>query len=148
MPICTFFIIDATKQILKKYKDIFVWTYKDLKGIPPHLVHHQIDLDTNIPTSHQAWYHMNLNYVTVVKHDLDKLLVVGFIVLVEEATWLSPIMVVLKKTKTSNLHGFSKIELCHKKKFYGFYLLQKKYSICWEDMKSIHFRMAFQVIVI
>jgi hypothetical protein len=40
---------------------------------------------------------MNLNYVVVMKQDLDKLLVVGFIVLVEEATWLSSIVVVLKK---------------------------------------------------
>ncbi len=35
----------------------------------------------------------------MVKHDLDKLLVVGFIVLVEEASWLSLIVVVLKKSK-------------------------------------------------
>jgi hypothetical protein len=40
---------------------------------------------------------MNLNYVEVVKQDLDKLLVMRFIILVEEATWLSPIVVVSKK---------------------------------------------------
>jgi hypothetical protein len=33
----------------------------------------------------------------VVKEDLDKLLVVRFIVPMEEATWLSPVVVVLKK---------------------------------------------------
>jgi hypothetical protein len=38
---------------------------------------------------------MNPNYVVVVKHDLDKLLVVGFITLMEEATLLSLIVVVL-----------------------------------------------------
>jgi hypothetical protein len=42
---------------------------------------------------------MNLNYVVVVKQDLDKLLVAGFIVLMEEATWLSSIVVVPKKNK-------------------------------------------------
>jgi hypothetical protein len=40
---------------------------------------------------------MNSNYVVVVKQDLDKLLVVGFITLVEEVTWLSSIVVVPKK---------------------------------------------------
>jgi hypothetical protein len=40
---------------------------------------------------------MNSNYVVVVKQDLDKLLVVGFIILVEEVTWLSSIVVVPKK---------------------------------------------------
>jgi len=40
---------------------------------------------------------MNPNYAIVVKQDLDKLLNVGFIVLVEEVSWLSPIVVVPKK---------------------------------------------------
>jgi hypothetical protein len=31
-----------------------VWTYKDLRGIPPHLAQHWIELYTNIPTSHQT----------------------------------------------------------------------------------------------
>ncbi len=37
------------------------------------------------------------SYAIVVKHDIDKLLTVGFIQPVKEATWLSPIMVVPKK---------------------------------------------------
>ncbi len=40
---------------------------------------------------------MNPNYVVVLKHDIDKLLVARFIQLVKEATCLSPIMVVPKK---------------------------------------------------
>jgi hypothetical protein len=50
------FITDATKQLLKEYKDVFAWTYKDLRGIPPHLMQHQIELDTNILASHQTRY--------------------------------------------------------------------------------------------
>jgi hypothetical protein len=34
------FVVDAVEQLLKKYKDVFVWTYKDLRGISPHLTHH------------------------------------------------------------------------------------------------------------
>ncbi len=30
-------IANATEQLLKEYKDIFAWMYKDLRGIPPHL---------------------------------------------------------------------------------------------------------------
>jgi hypothetical protein len=40
---------------------------------------------------------MNLNYDEVVKQDLDKLLNVGFIAPMEEASWLLPIVVVPKK---------------------------------------------------
>jgi len=39
---------------------------------------------------------LNPNYVATIKQDIDKLLVARLIQLVEEATWLSPIVVVLK----------------------------------------------------
>jgi hypothetical protein len=77
-------------ELLKEFKDIFSWTYKYLKGIPLNVAQHQIELDTSIPPTHQTWYWLNLNYVTIIKHDIDKLLAKGFIKHVEEATWLSP----------------------------------------------------------
>jgi hypothetical protein len=47
---------------------------------------------------------MNPNYVVIVKQDLDKLLSVGFIALVEEASWLSLIIVVLKKNNKLKIY--------------------------------------------
>jgi hypothetical protein len=82
---------------LKEFKDVFAWTYKNLKGIPPKLTQHKIELDIIIPLAHQARYKLNPNYVIVVKQDIDKLLATGFIQSVEEATWLSPIVIVPKK---------------------------------------------------
>jgi hypothetical protein len=41
-------------------------------------------------------YKLNPNYATIVKQDIDKLLVVGFIESIE-ATWWSPIVIVPKK---------------------------------------------------
>jgi hypothetical protein len=60
--------------------------YQDLKGIPPKLVQHKIELDTTIPPAHQARYRLNPNYVTVVKQDIDKLLAANFIQPMEEVT--------------------------------------------------------------
>jgi hypothetical protein len=40
---------------------------------------------------------LNLNYVAIVKHDIDKLLLACFIKLVKKTTYLSPIVVVLQK---------------------------------------------------
>jgi hypothetical protein len=56
--------------LLKEYKDVFTWSCKDLKGIPPHIAQHWIELDTMIPPSHQNQYRMNPNYVVVIKQDL------------------------------------------------------------------------------
>jgi hypothetical protein len=30
------------EEFFQKYKDVFAWTYKDLKGIPLELPHHKI----------------------------------------------------------------------------------------------------------
>jgi hypothetical protein len=40
------------KQMLKEFKNVFAWTYKDLKGIPPELAQHRIELDTIILLAH------------------------------------------------------------------------------------------------
>ncbi len=58
---------------------MFALTYKDLKGIPPKLVQHKIGLNTSITPTHQPRYKLNPNYVVIVKHDIDKLLFIGFI---------------------------------------------------------------------
>jgi len=65
--------------MLKEFKNVFVWTHKYLKGIPLELAQHKIELDTIIPLAHQARYTLNLNYVVVVKQDIDKVLAAGFI---------------------------------------------------------------------
>jgi hypothetical protein len=57
-----------------------------LKGIPPKIVQHKIELDTTIPHVHQARYWLNPNYVAIVKQDINKLLIASFIKPVEEAT--------------------------------------------------------------
>jgi hypothetical protein len=50
-------------------------------------------------TCSSKMYLLNFNYVTIIKHDIDKLLVASFIKLIEKATWLSPIVVMCRKNK-------------------------------------------------
>ncbi len=84
-------------MLLKEFKYVFVWTYKDLKNILPKLAQHKIEVDTSIPLAHQARYKLNPNYVATLKQDINKLLATKFIQPVKEVTWLSPIVIVLKK---------------------------------------------------
>ncbi len=85
------------EQFLKEFKDVFTWTYKDLKGIPRELAQHRIELDIIIPPTHQARYKLDPNYVVAVKQNTNKLLATRFIKSIEKATWLSPIIVIPKK---------------------------------------------------
>jgi hypothetical protein len=36
------------EELFERYKDVFAWTYKDLKGIPPKLAQPKIELDITI----------------------------------------------------------------------------------------------------
>ena len=55
-----------------------------------------LNLTLPLVPCHQARYRMNPNYAKAVKEDLEKLLKAGFIEPVDQATWLSPIVVVPK----------------------------------------------------
>jgi hypothetical protein len=104
------------EQLLKEFKDVFAWTYKDLKGIPLELTQHKIGLDTIIPPAHQTTYKLSPNYVITIKQDIDKLLATRFIQSMEEATWLSPIVVVPKKNgKLIICIDFKKLNVATKK---------------------------------
>jgi hypothetical protein len=62
---------------------------------------------------------LNPSYVVIVKEDINKLLVAGFIKLVEEATWLSPIVVIPKKNgKLMVCINFRKLDVTTKKDLY------------------------------
>jgi hypothetical protein len=59
--------MNSMKKLLLEYKDMFTWTYKDLKGVPPKLAQHRIELDTSIAPAHHVRYKMNQNCVTTIK---------------------------------------------------------------------------------
>ena len=62
---------------------------------------------------------MNPNYAKAVKKDLEKLLKAGFIEPVDQATWLSPIVVVLKKNgKLRICVDFRRLNAATKKDLY------------------------------
>jgi hypothetical protein len=77
-------------DLLKEFKDVFSWTYKDLKNIPLKIAQHRTELETTVPPIHQTRCWLNPNYVVIVKQDIDKLFVASSIKPIEEATWLFP----------------------------------------------------------
>lgn len=84
-------------QLLKSYKDVFAWTYEDMKGIPPHICEHKIEIEPDAKPVKQSRYQMNPTYAAQVKEEIDKLVKTGFVYPVDRSEWLSPIVIVLKK---------------------------------------------------
>ncbi len=85
------------KNLLVDYKDVFVWSYKESKGIPREICDHKTQLMVDAQPIKQRQYKMNLNYALKVREDLDKLLDVGFIYPIETTQWLSLLVIVPKK---------------------------------------------------
>ena len=83
--------------LLLQYKDVFAWSFDDMKGLDPAFCQHQINLHKDAKPVQQRRYRLNPNYAIKVKEEIDKLLKVGFIRPVKKSTWLSPIVVVPKK---------------------------------------------------
>ncbi len=114
-----------------------------MKGIPPDVAQHWTELNTSIPPIHQVRYRLNLNYATIVKQDINKLLIASFIKLVEKATWLSLVVVVLKKMENSEFVWTSKNLMQLLRKTHTHYLLLMRLLTLQLDMKFIHVWMVF-----
>lgn len=56
------------------------------EGMLQKLAQHHIELDMLISLADQAMYKMNPKYVTTIKQDVSKLLIIGFLQHVKEAT--------------------------------------------------------------
>jgi hypothetical protein len=67
-------------QGLHKHTTRVTTTYDQiLKELDTSILWHNKKLDISIPPTHQTRYKLILNYVAIVKHDINKLLIVWFI---------------------------------------------------------------------
>ena len=78
--------------------NVFAWTYKDLRSIPPNVCQHQIILKANIKlVTRQKQYQMDPKYSPMMKEGIDKLLECPLIYLIHHSESVLPIVVVPKK---------------------------------------------------
>ena len=82
---------------LKEYKDVFAWSYKDLKGVDPQVCQHTIPLRAHAKTRKQRPYTYNKTFAKKIKEEIDKTLEAKFVYENEHTKWVSPIVVVPKK---------------------------------------------------
>ncbi|MCO5548431.1 hypothetical protein L7F22_001887 [Adiantum nelumboides] len=84
-------------KLLKEYKDVFSWSYKDLKGVDLEISQHTISLKTDAKPSRQRPYTYNDTFAKRIKEEIDKLMEAEFIYEIKHMNWVSPIVVVPKK---------------------------------------------------
>ncbi|MCO5597411.1 hypothetical protein L7F22_051488 [Adiantum nelumboides] len=81
---------------LKEYKDVFVWSYKDHKGVYPSIFQHTILHKSDAKPSRQRPYTYNETFAKKIKEEIDKLKEADEI---KHFDWVLPIMVVPKKNE-------------------------------------------------
>ena len=69
----------AAIRIFLEYKDVFAWTYKDLKGVPPELCVHKISLVPGARPVRKRPYRMKKNYAAKVQEEITKMPEAGII---------------------------------------------------------------------
>ncbi len=80
------------------------------------MAQHKIELNIIIPLTHHAKYRLNLNYIIVIKQNIDRLLATRFIQSIGKATWLSSKVVLPKKNaKLRICIDFRKLNVAIKK---------------------------------
>lgn len=61
-------------KLLKEYKDMFAWSYKDMPCINHEFYRHKIDLKEDVKLIQRHQYRINPNYAKKVKEEINKLL--------------------------------------------------------------------------
>ena len=54
-------------ELLTEYKDLFAWSYEDMKELEPKFYQHRIHLNKDEKLVQKRQYHMNPNYAIKVK---------------------------------------------------------------------------------
>ncbi|MCO5582067.1 hypothetical protein L7F22_035958 [Adiantum nelumboides] len=84
-------------SLLKKYRDVFAWSYKDLKRVDPEIYQHTIPTRDDAQPSRQQPYTYNETFARKIKEEIEKLKEAESIYEIEHTDWVSPIVVVPKK---------------------------------------------------
>jgi hypothetical protein len=83
-------------KLFKEYKDIFAWTYEDLKTYDTNIIQHVIPMKSQTKPFQQKLRKMHPSLEPQVKAELNKLLVARIIFPVRHTQWISNLVPVRK----------------------------------------------------
>ncbi|KAH0686027.1 hypothetical protein KY284_016580 [Solanum tuberosum] len=87
----------AYVDLLKEYKVVFAWSYKEMSGLDPKVAVHHLAVKSGARPIKQAQRRFRPELVPVIETEVNKLIEVGFIREVKYPTWVSSIVPVRKK---------------------------------------------------
>ena len=84
-------------NILKEYRDVFAWSYKEMPGLNPRVAVHQLVVKNGSRPVKRAQRRFRPDLIPLIENEVSKLIGEGFIRDVKYPTWISSIVPVRKK---------------------------------------------------
>ena len=83
--------------LLKKYVDVFAWTYDEMPGLDPELVVHSFNVDPRVKPVVQPAKVFHTNVEAQITQEVKKLQATSFVKPIQHPKWLSNIVPMKKK---------------------------------------------------
>jgi hypothetical protein len=87
-------------KLFKEFHDVFSWSYKEILGIDPRIVEHEIMTCLDANSVRQKLHPVNLQQAATIKAEVEKLLKSGYIYPIQLTEWVSNPIPVNKKYGT------------------------------------------------
>ena len=84
-------------DLFKEFKDIFAWSYSDLRGFDPGVIQHAIPIKENFHPVRQKQRPMNPALEATIRNVLDKMLAAHIIFPIKYSEWVANLVPVRKK---------------------------------------------------
>jgi hypothetical protein len=85
-------------ELLHEFQDVFAWSYEDLHGFDPSLIHHAIPIKEGIKLVRKKQIPINPTLEATIQKELEKLLKAGIIFPVKYSEWVSNLVPIRKIT--------------------------------------------------
>ena len=94
---------DRFVSLFKQYKDVFAWTYADLKTYDTNIINHIIPIKTGVKPYQQLLRKMHPKLEPLIQSKVKKLLDARIIFKVQHSEWVSNLVPVRKKSREIRL---------------------------------------------
>jgi hypothetical protein len=94
---CTPEEVVSYTALFKEFHDVFAWSYKEMPGIDPSIIVHEIKTYPGAKPVRQKLCPVHPKKITAIKAEVEKLLKSGFIYPVPLTEWVSNLVPVAKK---------------------------------------------------
>ncbi|WP_458473062.1 hypothetical protein, partial [Haemophilus sp. SZY H57] len=84
-------------KLLKEYRDVFAWNFKEMPGLDPKIAVHKLAVKPGVRPVKQAQRRFRPELIPLIEDEVNKLIEAGFIREVKYPTWIANIVPVKKK---------------------------------------------------